>query len=302
MATAPHATYSPVMASVPSVVIPCHNEAEALPGVLDDLARAFGPGAVDIVVVDDGSTDATAAVARAHASNPRIVRHAAARGYGEAIKSGVTAAGGDVVCIIDGDGQHAASDAKRLLEAHLPRTLVVGRRDHPGVGSRRAARSLLRWWSRTVGGVDIHDVNSGMMAFDRALATRMLPFLPEGMAYSDSFKLLYHLLGLALVEVEISVRPRAGGTSKNTAYHGLRTVLSAVVMVVLINPTRVFLPIGLGLVVAGVGWAIPFLAMGRGLTAAAVAMILGGMLCLFFGLVFRVLAGITQSIILGAMR
>lgn len=283
-----------------SIVIPCRDEAASLAGVLDDVARAFaGAPPPEVVVVDDGSGDGTGDLAERHAIHARVVRHRRSRGYGEAIKSGIAAATGATVCLMDGDGQHGAADARRLLESHRPRTLVVGARTDTGSGARRWARAFLRWWSRSIAGIDIRDTNSGMMAFDRRVAVRLLPFMPEGMAYSDSFKLLFHLLRMDVTEEPITVRERAGGRSKNAPVHGVRTMLSTLVMVVLINPTRVFLPLGVGALAVGAGWAIPFLVMGHGLTVFATAMILTGVLCLAFGLVFRVLSGITQSLIAG---
>ena len=140
------------------------------------------------------------------------------------------------------------------------------------------------------------------MLFPRALAVRMLPFLPDGMAYSDSFKLLFSLLRMDVREVPIQVGERQAGRSKNSINDGFRTVISTFVMVVLINPTRVFLPVGIGMLAAGTAWSIPFLLMNRGLTAVSVTLILGGVMCLFFGLIFRILAGISQSIIVGTDR
>jgi hypothetical protein len=140
------------------------------------------------------------------------------------------------------------------------------------------------------------------MVFERAIALRMLPFLPDSMSYSDSFKLLFHLLHMDVVEVPITVKERTAGRSKNSVSDGFKTLASAFTMVVLVNPLRIFVPAGLGALIFGVAWGIPFLVMGRGLTAVAVASILTGLLFLFFGLVFRILAGISQSIILGNER
>jgi hypothetical protein len=105
-----------------------------------------------------------------------------------------------------------------------------------------------------------------------------------------------------VIEVPIHVGARQAGRSKNSINDGLRTVISTFVMVVLINPTRVFLPVGVGMLLVGTAWAIPFLLMNRGLTAVSVTLILGGIMCLFFGLIFRILSGITQSIIVGTER
>ena len=287
-----------------AIVIPCLDEAGSIATVLQDIRQTFGPDALpSIIVVDDGSTDGTAEVARRQEGIPvQVVRHERPRGYGEAIKTGILNAKADAICLMDGDGQHTARDVRRLFEQWAPRALVVGRRSDPGTGSRRLARSLLRRWSRAVGGTDVQDSNSGLMLFPRALAVRMLPFLPEGMACSDSFKLLFSLLRMDVIEVPIKVGERRAGRSKNSVNAGFRTVASAFVMVVLINPTRVFLPVGIGMLFLGMAWAIPFLLMNRGLTAVSVTMILGGIMCLFFGLIFRILAGITQSIIVGPDR
>lgn len=287
-----------------AIIIPCLDEAGSIAAVLQDIRRTFAPGALPaVIVVDDGSTDGTADVAQRQAElSVRVVRHDRPRGYGEAIKTGILNAEEDAICLMDGDGQHAASDVRRLIGAWRPRTLVVGRRSDPGTGSRRIARSLLRRWSRAIGGMDVHDSNSGLMVFPRALAVRMLPFLPDGMAYSDSFKLLFSLLRMEIVEVPIQVGERQTGRSKNSVNDGFRTVASTFVMVVLIHPTRVFLPVGIWMMVLGTVWAIPFLLMNRGLTAVSVTLILGGIMSLFFGLIFRILSGITQSIIVGTDR
>jgi glycosyltransferase involved in cell wall biosynthesis len=287
-----------------AIVIPCLNEAGSIAAVLQDIRTTFaGAQLPTVIVVDDGSTDGTGEIAaRQEGLAVQVVRHERPRGYGEAIKSGILNADADAICLMDGDGQHTARDAKRLIEAWQPRTLVVGRRNDPGTGSRRLARTLLRRWSRAIGGMDVHDSNSGLMVFPRALAVRMLPFLPEGMAYSDSFKLLFSLLRMDVAEVPIDVAERKAGQSKNSVNDGFRTVASTFVMVVLINPTRVFLPVGVWMIVLGSLWAIPFLLANRGLTAVSVTLILGGIMCLFFGLIFRILAGITQSIIVGADR
>jgi glycosyltransferase involved in cell wall biosynthesis len=287
-----------------AIIIPCLDEAGSIAAVLQDIRRTFAPGALpSVIVVDDGSTDGTADVAQRQAElSVHVVRHDRPRGYGEAIKTGILSAEEDAICLMDGDGQHAARDVQRLFEQWRPRTLVVGRRSDPGTGSRRLARLLLRRWSRAIGGMDVQDSNSGLMLFPRALAVRMLPFLPESMAYSDSFKLLFSLLRMDVIEVPIAVGARQAGRSKNSVNDGLKTVAATFVMVVLINPTRVFLPVGLWMMLLGTLWAIPFLLMNRGLTAVSVTLILGGIMSLFFGLIFRILSGITQSIIVGTDR
>lgn len=280
-----------------SIVIPCKDEAEAIGATIADIHQVFSDELPEIIVVDDGSRDGTGDIA-GKLPGVLVVRNERSRGYGEAIKTGIRKAKGDFVCNMDGDGQHRAQDVRRLYENAALNRLVVGRRSDPGQGARRAARTLLRWWSQSIGGIEIHDSNSGLMAFPRTMVIRMLPFLPEGMAYSDSFKLLFHLLGLDVTEVVIEVRERQGGRSKNTATAGIRTLVSTLIMVVLINPTRIFIPVAFGMFCVGTLWAIPFLLMNRGLTVVSLTLLLGSVIFLLFGVLFKVLACISRSLIL----
>src|SRR4051812_42234905 len=96
-----------------SVVIPARNEAASLKQLLPQLP-AHLPAGTEIIVVNDGSTDDTVEVCRAH--GVRVVTHPHAKGNGAAIKSGARAAGGRILIFMDGDGQHKPEDIPRLLE------------------------------------------------------------------------------------------------------------------------------------------------------------------------------------------
>ncbi len=110
--------------SAVSVVIPCMNEAGAIGGVVRELAAA---GAWrEILVIDDGSTDATAT--EAEAAGARVVRHPYNKGNGASVKTAIRAATGAYILIIDGDGQHRPSDAVRLVSRLGDYDLVVGAR------------------------------------------------------------------------------------------------------------------------------------------------------------------------------
>jgi len=110
--------------SAVSVIIPACNEADAIGDVISGVAGA-GPWR-EIIVVDDGSGDATAA--RAAAAGATVVRHPYNKGNGAAVKSGIRRAAGEFVLIIDGDGQHRADDARRLVSRLGEYDLVVGAR------------------------------------------------------------------------------------------------------------------------------------------------------------------------------
>src|SRR5262245_22732694 len=124
-----------------SVVIPACNEAGAIATVIGDLRKAAGWH--EIIVVDDGSDDGTGAVAES--AGARVVKHPYNKGNGAAVKSGIRAAAGEYILIIDGDGQHKPEDAVAIASKLGEYDLVVGARTaNTQAGStRRTGNALL---------------------------------------------------------------------------------------------------------------------------------------------------------------
>jgi glycosyltransferase involved in cell wall biosynthesis len=212
------------------VVIPSFNEEQALPGVLAELrevSRAL-PHSVEHLVVDDGSHDGTAAVARAHGA--RVVALCSNLGIGAAVQTGLRVAwaeGFDCAAQIDGDGQHSPADLgallARLSEPPSP-DLVVGSRFLRPEGfqstiMRRAGKLWLSTVLRIVCRVSVTDPTSGFRIFGpRALALfhRTFPYdfpEPEVLATAQS-------CGLRIAEVPVTMRERQTGRS---SIRGLRT-------------------------------------------------------------------------------
>lgn len=171
------------------VVIPAYNEAATLPGLLPRVCAAL-PGA-EILVVDDGSRDATAAVARA--AGARVARHPVNLGYGAAIQTGYLYAlrrGASAVVQMDADGQHEPRSARALLdELAAGADLVLGSRFLSGARSYRApfARRVgMRLFGALSGGIlgqRITDPTSGFQALSPALAC----FYAEGSFFPPDY-------------------------------------------------------------------------------------------------------------------
>lgn len=220
------------------VFIPAWNEEENLPAVLDEL-RAELPG-TDVLVVDDGSTDATAAVAREHGAE--VLSFGENRGLQEGIAAGYAYAsehGFELVGRVDADGQHPVDELARLLE--IVRSgeadVAVGSRFASGDGyepyryepspARRFGTAVLRRAMRAALGRPFLDATSGMYAANRAA----LPAL--GKPYTSGAPEVESLLrlreaGLRVVEVPVHMRERAGGESKLRGSKAVRLVLTVV--------------------------------------------------------------------------
>jgi glycosyltransferase involved in cell wall biosynthesis len=220
------------------VFVPAWNEEANLPAVLDEL-RAGLPD-VDVLVVDDGSTDRTAEVAHARGAEVlsfgenRGLRAGIAAGYAYARDHGYAFAGR-----VDADGQHPVEELARLLAVVRAREadVAVGSRFATGDGyvayryepsaSRRLGTAVLRRAMGAALGRPFHDATSGMYAAD----AKALPILAE--PYESAAPEVESLLrlreaGLRVVEVPVHMRERASGESKLRGRRAVELVLTVV--------------------------------------------------------------------------
>ena len=137
-----------------SIVVPAFNE-EAAIGPLVERLRAAGAWH-EILVVDDGSTDQTAA--RAEGAGATVVRHPYNKGNGAAVKSGIRKATGEFILIIDGDGQHRTGDAGRIVSRLGEYDLVIGARSASTQASRARllGNGALNWLAGYMTGRRVH--------------------------------------------------------------------------------------------------------------------------------------------------
>jgi glycosyltransferase involved in cell wall biosynthesis len=192
-----------------TVVLPCLNEEESLPAVL-----AAIPADYLALVVDNNSTDDTAAVARRHGA--QVVAEPQP-GYGSAVHAGVVAASTPIVAVIDADGSMDAADLPRLVaELDKGADLVVGRR-RPVAGLHwpwvaRIGTVVMSWRLRTRHGLPVHDV-APMRVFRRQ-ALLDLGVVDRRSGYPLELLVRAAAAGWRVVEFDISYGPRTGGVSK----------------------------------------------------------------------------------------
>ena len=170
------------MTELISVVIPAKNEARNLEKLLPKIQEEL-PG-VEIIVVNDGSTDDTDEVVKE--ANVRCVTHEYSLGNGAAIKSGARAAKGEVIVFMDGDGQHDPGQIRLLLEKiDLGADLVVGARHSGGQANigRSWANNFYNWFASLITGFKIQDLTSGFRAVNANKFRQFLDLLPNGFSY-----------------------------------------------------------------------------------------------------------------------
>lgn len=245
-----------------TVVVPALNEERAIAGVLKDLERTcleIGRP-FEIVVVDDGSRDATAEVAGGF-EHVTVVRHDVNRGYGASLKTGITKAGGEIVGIVDGDGTYPIDELPRMIDALDVSAcdMVVAARRGPVAKiplARRPAKLFLRLLANFVAGTKIPDPNSGLRVFKRAVAEKFLPILPNGFSFTTTLSLAMLTNGYSVVHVTTNYHARIGRSKirpiRDTVGFLQLTIRSGLYFA----PLKIFLSISGGLIFLAAVWGV----------------------------------------------
>jgi glycosyltransferase involved in cell wall biosynthesis len=210
-----------------TVIIPAYNEEEGLPPTLQALKAEPRLSACKVIIIDDGSTDKTAEVARA-VEGVMVLQHKNNLGYGAGIKTGTRHAETPYVAWFDADGQHRPQDLADMFEAakkgHYD--AVFGNRSSGSavVKSRVVGKAVLGIVANSVANMKIPDINCGLRIFRRELLAGYLPLLPDGFSASTTTTLLFikrnrHFLFHPIVTVE-----RIGKSTVKQVRDGMRTL------------------------------------------------------------------------------
>jgi glycosyltransferase involved in cell wall biosynthesis len=236
-----------------TIIIPAFNEAGVIGKVLDDI-RSVDLGEMEILLIDDGSTDGTADVARA--AGARVVRHPYNVGNGAAVKTGLRNARGRYVVLMDGDGQHKASDLPALVRGLEDYDMVIGCRQRSGQAGwhRFLANGIYNWLASYVTEFNIQDLTSGMRAMHLAKALQFIGLLPNTFSYPTTLTLAFLRSGLTIHYVPIAVETRVGKSKIRLWQDGTRFLLIITRIATLFAPFRVFLPVSTFFFLAGFGY------------------------------------------------
>jgi len=234
-----------------SVIIPAYNEAGTI-GTLVSSIRSLYPDA-DIIVINDGSSDNTADVAKA--AGAEVYSHPYNIGNGAAIKSGIRKASGEVLVFMDGDGQHNAQDIAELLKYIPEFDMVVGARsmgDQASLG-RALANKAYNWFASYVAKFPIKDLTSGFRAVKSNIAKSFVYLLPNTYSYPATITLGVLRSGMSVKYVPIKMRKRKTGKSNIKVVHdGVRFFMIITKICTLYSPMRVFLPVSFLMFLLGV--------------------------------------------------
>ena len=290
------------------IQIPCLNEAETLPGTLRDLPRSLpGIDRIEVLVVDDGSRDGTAEVARANGVQ-HVVRFRRRKGLAAAFVAGIDAAlklGADFIVNTDADNQYVGADIAKLIDPLVrgEADIVIGDRNIQALSEMSAQKKRLQrlgsWVVRQVSGTQVPDTTSGFRAYTREAALRMT--IVSEFSYTLESIIQAGKRRMAIAHVPIRTNPRVRPSRLfDSVFSYIKASTATIVRIyAMYEPLKVFSYIGGTIFLIGAALVLRFLfyyftGTGRGhvqsLILSAVLMIVGFQV-LLIGLVSDVISG-----------
>ncbi len=275
-----------------TILMPTFNEQRAIRAVLAEVVAAMTdePYSCEILIVDDGSTDATPDLAEQFAAEcwrfpVRVIRRTENRGAGFARKIGVREARGEIVVMLDADGTYPAREIPRLL-AHFPQYDQVNGARTSEQGTMPWLRGPAKWLIRQLAcyltGCKIPDLNTGLKAFRRDVMVPWLWVVPDGFSCVTTMTLAFLTNGYAVKYVPIEYRKRIG-VSKFHPLKDTAAYLSTVLRIVLyFRPLKVFMPLAALVILLGIAKSVwSFTATGSMQESDIVVLTAGFLTCMF---------------------
>ncbi|MBN2327925.1 MAG: glycosyltransferase family 2 protein [Candidatus Omnitrophica bacterium] len=239
-----------------SIIIPVYNEADGIQSFLADM-KSFVDAVespTEVVVVNDGSTDATADLLCAAPFS--VIHHEGNRGYGAAIKTGLENSRYEAVVIIDADGTYPPKEIFRLCECLDQCDMVVGARTGPDAHipwPRRPAKWLIRLFASWMVRRSIPDLNSGLRAVRRSQTAPLIRLLPDGFSLTTTITIAFSSTGKRVRYLPIQYLKRTGKSKFHPVTDTWNMILLILRTVVLLRPLNVFLPFSFALAFLGLG-------------------------------------------------
>ncbi|MEA3445431.1 MAG: glycosyltransferase family 2 protein [Bacteroidota bacterium] len=268
-----------------SVIIPAFNEELGIKPFLEKLLADGHCKMYEIIVIDDGSTDKTSEIISQYPV--KLIKHHINKGYGAALKTGIRKATGEIIIMIDSDGQHDPSSIPIIAKMLNEYDLVIGERGSNSfqVKRRQSGKKLIRVISEYLVEQKLPDYNSGLRGFHRKLILDYLHLMPNGFSFSTTSTLAYLKEGYTIGTLPIIVSERQGRPSSvKFIKDGSKTILLLFRIIMLFNPLKIFFPFSIILTFLGLSWGTYGYFVATRFANSAILITVMGIFAFFIGL------------------
>ena len=246
-----------------TVIIPAKDESAVISDLVKRIRRDWTDA--ELIVVDDGSSDDTAELARK--AGAQVISHPESLGNGAAVKAGARVASGEVLVFLDGDGQHDPADIPRLLEQlDNGYDMAIGARStgsHANV-ARLAANGIYNVVASWMTGHRIPDLTSGFRAVRADKFRSFLYLLPNGFSYPTTITMAFMRSGYPVEFVDIAAYKRKGKSHIRPIRDGIRFMVIIFKIATLYAPLKLYLPASALFFLTGlIYYGYTYLAYGR---------------------------------------
>jgi glycosyltransferase involved in cell wall biosynthesis len=230
-----------------TIIIPAYNEEEGIAEVLKNLQSLSKEQ--EIIVVDDGSGDRTAEIAKSY-PYVKLISYNHNAGYGAALKTGIRAASGNTIIILDADGTYPHNQIPELLTAIQDGeyAMVVGARTSKNVNIplvRRPAKWFINRLADYLSGMRIPDLNSGLRGMKKPVIEKFMNILPDGFSFTTTVTLALLTNGYQVKYIPIDYHKREGKSKIRPVRDSLNFIQLIIRTILYFNPLRVFIPLSI---------------------------------------------------------
>ncbi len=245
-----------------TVLIPAYNERRIIGNTVRRVKELYPD--FEVLVIDDGSTDATMQTAMDAGAN--VWPHPYNIGNGAAIKSGLRVAKGEWIVMMDADSQHNPEDIGRLLLYKDTYDMVVGARGKESKTSmhRDIANTVYNWFASYVTKFKVEDLTSGCRMVRSSTVRQFIYLLPNTFSYPSTLTMAYLRSGRTIKYIPIATKYRIGKSKIKLFQDGSRFFLIITKVATLFSPLRVFLPVSFFFFITALGYYFyTFITSGR---------------------------------------
>jgi len=239
-----------------SIILPAYNEANNIVEVIHKIQDVLSGTKIELLVIDDGSDDDTSL--RAEEAGATVIRHPYNIGNGASIKTGIRNANGDILVMLDADGQHPPEDIPRLLEKIGPYDMTVGARtsDSDTDIHRNFANRVYNLLASYISETKIEDLTSGFRAVKSEVARGFVFLLPNRFSYPTTMTLATIRSGRSLVYVPVKGRRRIGKSNIRLLRDGFRFLVIILRIATIYSPLKIFIPASVLMFLTGFGYGL----------------------------------------------